>query len=76
MGRAYGNFPSGSQGYYRGTPVYGGQGSGGGQNVAGKGIFSQGTGPVQGTGWSPTVLYLFVLILLEMVVFGFISRKI
>jgi hypothetical protein len=47
-----------------------------GQNVAGKGIFSQGTGNAQGTGWSPTVLYMFVLILLEMVVFGFISRKV
>lgn len=72
----YGQFPTSSFGYYRGTPLYGGSGSGGGQNVAGKGIFSQGTGPAQGTGWSPTVLYMFVLILLEMVVFGFIARKI
>lgn len=72
----YGSYPSSSFGYYRGTPVYGGQGSGGGQNVAGKGVFSMGTGPTQDTGWTPTILYLFVLILLEMVVFGFISRKI
>lgn len=73
---SYGNFPAGSMGYYRGSPVYGGQGSGGGQNVAGKGIFSQGTGPSQGVGWTPTILYMFVLILAEMVVFGFIARKI
>ena len=72
----YGVFPAGSQGYYRGTPVYGGQGAGEGQNMAGKGLFSQGTGPVQGTGWTPTILYLFVLILAEMVVFGFIARKV
>jgi hypothetical protein len=76
MAGNYGIFPAGSQGYYRGTPVYGGQGAGTGQNVAGKGHFSQGVGPSQGTGWSPTILYMFILIIVEMVIFGFISRKI
>jgi hypothetical protein len=32
---------------------------------------AQGTG---GSGWEPTVVYLLILILAEMIVFGFISR--
>jgi hypothetical protein len=35
----------------------------------------QGSTNSSNTGWHPTILYMFVLILLEMVVFGFISRK-
>ncbi len=36
-------------------------------------VLSQGQGPTQ-VGWEPTVVYLLILIVAEMVVFGFISR--
>jgi hypothetical protein len=56
----------------------GGQGSGQGVNMAGTNVFSAGQGPQGGnaTGWSPTVLYLFALILVEMFVFAIVSRHI
>lgn len=69
------SYPTSSFGYYRGTPYYGGEGSGQGGIVAGNGVFSAGQGGTsQGTGWSPTILYLFVLLLVEMVIFGAIAR--
>ena len=69
--------PSSSYGYYRGWPIYGGDGSGMGVEMAGSNVFSQGQGNIAGTGsgWSPTILYLFVLIILEMFVFAFIARR-
>lgn len=71
--------PTSSFGYYRGSPQYGGgaQSSGGyGNQVAGKGIFAQGQGPTDSTStWSPTILYMFGLIILEMIVFGVLSAK-
>lgn len=70
--------PTQSFGYYRGNPVYGGEGSGQGVEMAGKGVFSAGSGGSQSTGdstWTPTILYLFVLIIIEMFVFAFISRR-
>jgi hypothetical protein len=72
--------PTSSFGYYRGSPQYlGGAQSGGGQGnpVAGSNTFAQGQGPTGGetTGWNPTILYMFGLIILEMVVFGIIARK-
>jgi len=30
--------------------------------------------PSQGGGWEPTVVYLLILVVAEMIVFGFISR--
>ena len=36
-------------------------------------FLSQGQGPTS-VGWEPTVIYLLLLIIAEMVVFGFISR--
>ena len=72
----YFSSPTSTFGYYRGTPYNGGSGSGMGQAVNGMNILPQGQGNAQGTGWSPTILYLFVLILAEMVIFGFISRHI
>ena len=33
-----------------------------------------GTGQGMGGGWHPTILYLFVLVLVEMFVFGVIAR--
>lgn len=77
----YFSAPTSSFGYYRGAPqVGGGAQSGGGQGpvMAGTNTFSQGQGPVGGqggTGWNPTILYLIALIILEMVVFGIIARK-
>jgi hypothetical protein len=45
--------------------------------MAGKkslGFLSQPQAAPGAGGWSPTLTYLFVLIIVEMVVFGFISR--
>lgn len=69
--------PSSSFGYYRGWPIYGGDGSGQGVEMAGSNVFSAGQGDTMGTGtaWSPTILYLFVLIIVEMFVFAFIARR-
>jgi hypothetical protein len=70
-------YPTSSFGYYRGTPLAGGQGSGMGPSMAGTGVFSAGSGISAGTSnWSPTILYLFALILVEMVVFGFLAQHI
>lgn len=73
----YFSSPTSSFGYYRGSPQFGGQGSGQGQAVNGLGIFSQGIG-TQGTGsgWSPTILYMFALIIVEMIVFGFLAKHV
>ena len=70
--------PTSAFGYWRGggseSPLAGGQGSKMGPKNQGVGFFSQGQGPVKAVGWEPTVLYLFGLIIAEMVVFGVISR--
>ena len=77
-GNGFYSRPSSSFGYWRGTgsdgPFATGQGSGMGAKAQGIGAFMQGQGPVGGMGWEPTILYLFVLILAEMFVFGFISK--
>ncbi len=40
-----------------------------------KGFFTSPQGaPAGGGGWEPTVVYLLILIVAEMIVFGFISR--
>jgi hypothetical protein len=45
--------------------------------MAGTGVFSAGTGTASGNaGWNPTLLYMFALILLEMVVFGFLAKQV
>lgn len=69
--------PTSSYGYYRGLPPYWGEGSGMGQNpVSGTNVFSQGVGsmPADTGTWTPTILYMFVLILVEMFVFAIIAR--
>ena len=71
--------PTSSYGYYRGAPVVGGDIGNQGPQVSGSNVFSQGQGAsmTQGAGsWTPTILYLFVLILIEMFVFAFIARKV
>lgn len=65
-----------STGYYRGTPYAHGEGSNQGQAMSGEGTFAQGTGPLPMKGWHPTVLYLFILVLAEMAVFGFLAKAI
>jgi hypothetical protein len=72
----YFSSPTSSFGYYRGSPQYGGTGSGMGPVMAGNGVFSAGQGNVQGTGWSPTILYMFVLIIVEMIVFGVLAKHV
>lgn len=74
----YYSLPTSSFGYYRGAPLAGGTGAGQGVNVAGGNVFSAGQGSTAtGSGaWTPTILYLFVLVLAEMFVFAFISRRI
>jgi hypothetical protein len=37
-------------------------------------ILSQGQGAPGESGWQPTVVYLLLLVLAEMIVFGFMSR--
>jgi len=72
--------PSPGFGYYRGAPLVAGGafgGGGSGPQVAGQNVFAQGQGGQQQTGaWSPTILYLFALIILEMIIFGIIARRI
>lgn len=67
------SYPTSSFGYYRGISQ-----AGDGQDVNyGVGQFGQGQGPVNSTSqWSPTILYMFALIIVEMVVFGFLSKQI
>ena len=71
--------PSSSFGYWRGggsdgVPLAGGQGSGMGQKDSGTGLLSQGQGIMNGQGWHPTVIYLLILVIAEMIVFGFIAK--
>lgn len=69
--------PTSSFGYYRGTPYAGGYGSGMGPQMAGNGFFSQGQGNGgSNSGWSPTILYMIGLVILEMIVFGWLSKHI
>lgn len=70
----YFTLPTQTFGYYRGSPIYNGEGAGQGVNMAGQGVFSAGSGSTQGTSWNPTILYLFVLVIAEMFVFAFIAR--
>lgn len=72
--------PTASFGYFRGAPQAGGgalSGGGYGQNMAGTNTFAQGQGPTgaSATGWNPTILYMFALIIGEMIVFGILARK-
>jgi hypothetical protein len=75
--------PSSAFGYYRGGPVFtpGGTYNPGGSPMAGPsiqglGVFSQGQGAPGSGGWHPTILYLLALVIAEVIVFGFLSRKV
>lgn len=72
--------PTASYGYHRGSPVFGGgaqSGGGYGPLMAGTNTFAQGQGPTgqSAAGWNPTILYMFALIIGEMIVFGILARK-
>ena len=63
-----------SLGYWRGSGTNAGiTGLGGDMPNTSSGIFSAPTS-TGGGGWEPSVLYLLLLIVAEMFVFGFISR--
>lgn len=71
--------PTSSFGYYRGWPVYLGDTGTEGPQVSGSNVFSQGQGATTTAGagmWTPTILYLFVLILVEMFIFAWIARRV
>jgi hypothetical protein len=73
----YFSSPTSSFGYYRGAPIAGGDGSGMGPNMSGSNVFSAGmgaTGTADAGTWTPTILYLFVLVFVEMFIFAFIAR--
>ena len=75
----YASYPNPAFGYYRGggseIPLAGGQGSMAGPKLQGLGIFSQGQGTPGSSGsWNPTIAYLFVLIIAEMIVVHILSR--
>ena len=78
MDGAFSARPTSSFGYYRGWPVYGGDTGTEGPQVSGSNVFAQGQGSMTtGAGsWTPTILYLFVLILVEMFVFAFLARRV
>jgi len=65
--------PPQHQGYYRGEPHAGGQGSMAGPAMQGVGISAAGQSGSYG-GWHPTVVYIGILVLAEMAVFGWLSR--
>jgi hypothetical protein len=70
-------YPSTSAGYWRGAGVAGpgaANWSEMGTATQGIGMQSQGTINVAGQAWHPTIIYLLLLILAEMFVFGFIGR--
>lgn len=45
-----------------------------GQKDSGVGLLAQGQGLMNGTDWHPTVIYLLILVVAEMIVFGFIAK--
>ena len=67
-------YPSSSFGYYLGAPEWKGSGSGMGPKQQGAGMLAQGTGSQGPGGWHPTILYLLVFIVAEMIVFGLVAR--
>jgi hypothetical protein len=73
--------PSSSFGYWRGggsdgVPLAYNQGSRAyGQAMSGVGIFPPGSGPAGGgQGWTPTITYLIVFVVAEMILFKLVER--
>lgn len=79
MATAFYSRPTSSFGYWRGGmsdgPLAQGQGSGRGQANSGAGMFPAGSGPAGGGGsWSPTVTYLIIFVVAEMIIFKCLER--
>lgn len=70
--------PSSSFGYWRGggseLPLAQNQGSGYGQANSGAGMFPQGSGDVNVKTWTPTITYLLIFVVVEIVAFGVLGR--
>ena len=78
MAAMYGR-PSSSAGYWRGGfsdgPLWQGQGSFAyGPYAQGVGLVPPGSGAQGGKAWQPTVIYLFVFVVAEMVLFKCLER--
>jgi hypothetical protein len=76
---AYYTRPSSAFGYWRGGmsdgPLTQNQGSGYGPAQQGAGLFPPGSGdPVSGGAWSPTLTYLLIFVVAEVVAFGILGR--
>jgi len=71
-------YPASGLGYWRGAQGISGPSSEGiksmGVQTEGVGMQSTGTVSVAGSEWHPTIIYLFVLLIAEMIVFGVIGR--
>ena len=79
MAAVFASRPSSSFGYWRGGysdgPLAYGQGSKMGQANSGAGMFPQGSGPAGGDrAWGPTIVYLFVFVAAEMVLFKCLEK--
>lgn len=71
--------PSSSFGYWRGGmpdgPLWQNQGSGYGPNIQGTGVLPPGVGQATGGGaWTPTIIYLFIMVAAELVIAGCLAR--
>lgn len=68
--------PTSSYGYYRGTPYWGNDGSGKGPDVAGNNAFAAGQGSVGiSQSWEPSIPFLLCMVILEMIVFAWLAKK-
>ena len=79
MPQAYYARPTSSFGYWRGGmsdgPLWQGQGSRYGPAAQGAGLLPPGSGPGSAaSGWTPTVTYLLVFVVAEMILFKVIER--
>ena len=78
MAPVFASRPSSSAGYWRGGmsdgPLWQGQGSGYGPYSQGVGQVPPGSGAQTGKAWSPTVIYLLVFVVLEMIAFKCLER--
>ena len=79
MATSFYSRPSSSFGYWRGggseLPLAQGQGSGYGPRNQGAGMFPQGSGAAAGgKAWTPTVTYLLVFVVVEIIAFGLLGR--
>ena len=73
----YASQPNPAFGYSMGMaegPLAGGQGGMAGPKLQGLGMFRQGQGAPGSSGWTPTIVYLLVMVVVEMIVIHLMSR--